>query len=71
LYLVCCQVMVSASGWSLVRRSLTGCGVSECNREVSVLRRPWFTRGCYTMEKESKKLFLSPGSVILGLSMRN
>ena len=27
---VCCQVEVSASGWSLVHRILTDCGVSEC-----------------------------------------
>jgi len=30
---VCCQVEVSATGWSLVRRSLTECGVSECDLE--------------------------------------
>ena len=29
----CCQVEVSASGRSLVRRSPTECGVSECDRE--------------------------------------
>jgi len=28
---VCCQVEVSATSWSLVRRSPTGCGVSECD----------------------------------------
>jgi hypothetical protein len=27
---VCCQVEVSATGWSLVQRSPTDCGVSEC-----------------------------------------
>jgi hypothetical protein len=32
---VCCQVEVSASGWSLVQRSPTECGVSECDREAS------------------------------------
>jgi hypothetical protein len=40
----CCQV--SASGWSLVQRSPTECGVSECDREASIMRRPWPTRGC-------------------------
>ena len=30
---VCCQVEVSSSGWSLVQRSSTVCGVSECDRE--------------------------------------
>ena len=32
---LCCQVEVSASGWSLVQRSPTECGVSECDREAS------------------------------------
>jgi len=27
---VCCQVEVSATGWSLVQRSPTGCGASLC-----------------------------------------
>ena len=30
---VCCQVEVSVSGWSLVQGSPTECGVSECDRE--------------------------------------
>jgi hypothetical protein len=42
---VCCQVEVSATGWSLVQRSSTECGVSECDCEVSIMRRPWPTRG--------------------------
>jgi hypothetical protein len=32
---VCCQVEVSATGWSLVQSSPTECGVSECDREAS------------------------------------
>jgi hypothetical protein len=33
---VCCQVEVSATGWSLVHRSPTDCGVSKvCDREAS------------------------------------
>jgi hypothetical protein len=32
---VCCQVEVSATSWSLVQRSPTECGVSECYREAS------------------------------------
>jgi hypothetical protein len=40
---VCCQVEVSATGWSLVQRSPTECGVSECDREAST-RRPRPTR---------------------------
>ena len=38
---VCYQVEVSASGWSLVQRSPTDCGVSECDNESSIVRRPW------------------------------
>jgi hypothetical protein len=32
---MCCQVEFSAFGWSLVHKSPTECGVSECDREVS------------------------------------
>jgi hypothetical protein len=36
---VCCQVEVSATSWSLVQRSPTDCGVSEkCDREASTKR---------------------------------
>ena len=31
---VCCQIEVSASGWSLFQRSPTECDVSECRRVV-------------------------------------
>jgi len=37
---VCYQVEVSASGRSLVQRSPT-----ECDRESSIMRRPWPLRG--------------------------
>jgi hypothetical protein len=43
---VCCQVEVCASGWSHVQRSPTDCGVSECDREASIMRGPWSARGC-------------------------
>jgi hypothetical protein len=33
---VCCQVEVSATSWSLIQRSPTECGVSKkCDREAS------------------------------------
>jgi len=38
---VCCRIEVSASGLSLVQRSPTDCGASECGRKSSILRRPW------------------------------
>jgi hypothetical protein len=47
----CCVLSgreVCVSGWSLVQRSSTECGVSECDREASIMRRPWPTRGCRT-----------------------
>jgi hypothetical protein len=37
---VCCEVNMSAAGRSLVQRSSTACGVSECDREASMMRRP-------------------------------
>ena len=36
---VCCQVDVSATGSSLVQGRPTDCGVSECDREASIMRR--------------------------------
>jgi hypothetical protein len=39
------QIEVSATGQSLVQGSPTECGVSECDREVSIMRRPLPTRG--------------------------
>ena len=42
---VCCQIGVCAKGRSLVQRSPTECGVSECDRKASIMRRPW-PNGC-------------------------
>jgi len=50
---VCCQVGASVSSWSLLQGSPKECGVSECDREVSKMRRPWPTRGCSPTEKIS------------------
>jgi hypothetical protein len=42
-----CQVQVSALGCTLVQRNPTECdGVSECDCEALIMRRPWPTRGC-------------------------
>jgi hypothetical protein len=43
---VCCQLEVCASGWSLIQRSRKECGVSECDLVTSTVRRPWLTIGC-------------------------
>jgi len=32
--------------------------VSECDREASIIRRPWFTQGCLSMGKRVKLLNL-------------
>ena len=32
IFFLCCQLKVSASGRSLVQRSPTDCGVSECDQ---------------------------------------
>jgi hypothetical protein len=49
----CCQVEVSASGRSLVQRSPAECGVPECDREASIVRRAWPTRGCCATGKKN------------------
>jgi hypothetical protein len=48
---VCCVVGVSASVWSLVQRSLTEYGISECDREGSTMRRLWPTGGCCEIKR--------------------
>jgi hypothetical protein len=53
---VCCEVGVSASGLSLLHRSPTDCGVSECERKALIIRRPWPSRGCCA--REEKKIWL-------------
>ena len=50
LSVVCCQVELSASGWSLLQRSPTDCHVSECDRE-SLIMRTWPTKDCCAMVK--------------------
>ena len=52
-FYVFCQVQVSASGWSLVQRTPTECGVSEWDNESSTMMRPWPTMGCCAMVKKN------------------
>jgi hypothetical protein len=57
---VCCQVAVSALGWSLVQRSHTECGVSEFDREASLTWKPWPNRGCCSVRRlEVMQLWLT------------
>ena len=50
LSVVCCQVEISVTGRSLVRKSPIECGLSVCDRGTSVTRR-WPIRGCRAKEK--------------------
>jgi hypothetical protein len=54
---VCCQVEVSATGWSLVQRSPTDCGVSQKCVIVKPRKigRPRPPRGCRAIEKRKRK----------------
>jgi hypothetical protein len=49
--LVSC-VFRSASGRSLVQKSPTKCGVSECDREASIMRRSWPNGECCAVGKK-------------------
>jgi hypothetical protein len=53
---VFCQVEFSTLGRSLYQRSSTDCGVSECDREDSILRRLWPTGGFYATKEENTLL---------------
>jgi len=48
----CCQVEVSETSRSLVQRSPTDCGVSECDLETLWMRRPWKASGRRDKEKK-------------------
>jgi hypothetical protein len=50
---VFCQV-VSVTGWSLVQRSPTECGASECVGEACIIKRPWPSRICRSVGKKIK-----------------
>ena len=52
---VCCQVEVCATGWSLAQESHIECDVSECDREVSTMRRPMPARAVEPLEEEEEE----------------
>ena len=54
---VCCQVEVTATSWSPVQRSLAERGVSEYDREASIMRKPWLTVGCCSIGKNTSNYF--------------
>jgi hypothetical protein len=49
-----CHVEVSATGRSLVKRTPTECGVSECDREASIVTL-WLTSICCAMGKNDRE----------------
>jgi hypothetical protein len=49
---VCCQVDVSGQADYLSRGSPMVCGVSECDREASTIRKPWSTTSCRAIGKK-------------------
>jgi hypothetical protein len=50
---VCCVFSeFSASGCSLVQRSPTDCGASQCDREAAIIRRPRPNGGCCPLVKK-------------------
>jgi hypothetical protein len=59
---VCCQVEVTASSWSLVQRSPTECVVSECDLGNSWMRGSWPTRCWYVIKKFV--VFLTPCGLV-------
>jgi hypothetical protein len=55
LSVACSQVEYSATAQSLVKRTPTESGVPECDREASIMSRPWPTSRCCVMgEKDSE-----------------
>ena len=64
---VCCQEEASATGWSLVQRNPTECGVSECDCESTIMR-PWPTASWCAMVKK-KSIPVSKGLSIKQYSL--
>jgi len=52
---VFCKVEVSTSDQSFVQRSPIECGVSDYDRETSIMK-PWPTKGCCAMGKGGRDL---------------
>jgi hypothetical protein len=56
LCVVCCQVEVSAMGRSLIQRSPTECGVSECDLGTLSMGKPSLTR--LGMSNHEKNIYI-------------
>ena len=48
---VCCQIEVYETGWSLVQGSSTSCRISLWSK-ASTIRRPWPTRNCQARKEK-------------------
>ena len=48
-----CRVLSGASALSVVQRSSIERGVSEFDRQASIMRKPWPTRVCCSMKIET------------------
>ena len=66
---VFCQVEVSASGWSLIQRSPTECGVSEGDREASIIR-PLHTQKKQSLWENGNRPHTDPSVFDLHLSVK-
>jgi hypothetical protein len=69
---VCCQVEVSATSWSLVQRSPTDCGVLLCDLETWWMRRPWPTAGLLRQKQQMVRVKVShyrPGQAVRRLRL--
>jgi hypothetical protein len=64
---VCREVLAFVSGLSLLRKSPTECGVSECDREALIMRRSWPTEGCFNMGGGKILYDLYPSSKVIRL----
>jgi hypothetical protein len=49
LWMVCLQVDVALWRWCLVHRNNIDCGLSDYDREASIMKKPWPSRGCCTI----------------------
>ena len=56
----CCTLLgrIPASCRSLLQRSPIYCGVSECDRVSSIMRRPWRTVGCWYLARNYTLLYI-------------
>ena len=61
---VCCQTEFTAKVYSLFQMCRTVCGVSEYDREASIIIRPWPTGRRCGMEENLATVYCWPGSPV-------